>query len=84
MGISYLPARYQWLSGTSIRPDYLILFLEELGLIPQTDSTDNKLIPDLESNPIPGISDDEIKRISQEVLNKYRTQKTNQGWFGWQ
>jgi hypothetical protein len=51
--------------------------MEELGLIPQKDSTDDKLIPDPESNTTSELPDDEIKRICQEVLNKHRTQSSN-------
>jgi hypothetical protein len=55
----------------------LDIIMGELGLASKTDSTINKLTPISESNPISNIPDDEIKRIVQEVLNKYRKQPTN-------
>ena len=67
----------QWLSWNVDKAGLLDIILEELGLIPQTNPTDNKLIPDPESNTTSELPDDEIKRICQEVLNKHRTQNNN-------
>jgi hypothetical protein len=67
----------RWLSWNVDKAGLLDIILEELGLIPQTNPTDNKLIPDPESNTTSELPDDEIKRICQEVLNKHRTQNNN-------
>ena len=67
----------KWLHWNIDEAGLLTTIMEELGLIPQTNPTDNKLIPDPESNTTSELPDDEIKRICQEVLNKHRTQNNN-------
>ena len=67
----------KWLHWNIDEAGLLTTIMEELGLIPQTNPTDNKLIPDPESNTTSELPDDEIKRIVQEVLNKHRKQPTN-------
>ena len=67
----------KWLHWNIDEAGLLTTIMEELGLIPQKDSTDDKLIPDPESNTTSELPDDEIKRICQEVLNKHRTQSSN-------
>ena len=67
----------RWLEWNIDEAGLLDIILNELELEPKTDSTDNKLIPDPESNTTSELPDDEIKRICQEVLNKHRTQSSN-------
>ena len=67
----------KWLHWNIDEAGLLDIILNELELEPKTDSTDNKLIPDPESNTTSELPDDEIKRICQEVLNKHRTQSSN-------
>jgi hypothetical protein len=71
----------RWVHWNIDEGGLLTTVMEELGLIPQTNPTDNKLIPDPESNTISELPDDEIKRICQEVLNKHRTQNSNKDGF---
>jgi hypothetical protein len=71
----------RWLTWNVDKAGLLDIILEELDLIPPTNPTDNKLIPDPESNTTSEISDDEIKKICQEVLNKHRTQNSNKDGF---
>ena len=67
----------RWLEWNVDKAGLLDIIMGELGLASKTNSTINKLIPISESNPVSNIPDDEIKRIVQEVLNKYRKQPTN-------
>ena len=67
----------KWLHWNIDEAGLLTTIMEELGLIPQTNPTDNKLIPDPESNTTSELPDDEVRKIVQEVMNQHRKKSTN-------